>query len=54
MLAVDIQIGDKIDNAYYDHFYETNHFPRIMALPGFLSNTRLDAIDGLIPNISTL
>lgn len=53
MMAVPLDIGT-VDPVEFDDFYENDHFVRIFRLPGFLSNSRFDAIDGLEPEQTTL
>lgn len=53
MMVVPLDVGN-VSLAEFNPFYDTDHIPRVMALPGFLSASRFDSIDGLFPAQTTM
>lgn len=45
---------DPVPASEFDPFFDYDHFPRLFKVPGFLSNSRFDAIDGQQPEGITL
>lgn len=45
---------DPVPASEFDPFFDNDHFPRLFKVPGFLSNSRFDAIDGQQPEQVTL
>jgi hypothetical protein len=49
-VTVPTEKGPNVDPAVFEEWYDHNHMPRILALPGFLGSSRFLAIDNKIPS----